>query len=110
MEKTGAFLAYKPISKHEEVIGTTVTDSFKIMDIPITYVLYILKYFPFSFLFLRFINFWSICTMYLIPKITFPTYLTEILSDIYKNINSSLFEKMGFYLSIDTKVEEKFSD
>jgi hypothetical protein len=47
--------------------------------------------------------------MYLIPGIVFPTYLTDILSNIYVSINQSLFGAVGLHPSVDTHIEEKFS-
>ncbi len=38
--------------------------------------------------------------MYLIPNIIFPTYLTDILAQIYTGINKSLFETFGIQPSI----------
>lgn len=70
----------------------------------------VLQVLPLSYLFMRFINFWSICSVYLLPGILFPPYLQEILLSIYKNINLSIFETIGFHLSVNTGLKEKFGN
>lgn len=51
----------------------------------------LLQLFPISFLFMRFINFWSICSLYFFIDIKIPNYLQEILQKISEAMNSSIF-------------------
>jgi hypothetical protein len=47
--------------------------------------------------------------MYLLLNIKLPTYLQNILSSIYANINDSIFSQFNIDLNITTNIQEKFS-
>jgi hypothetical protein len=49
---------------------------------------------PLSFIFLRFINYWSITSFYILIKMEMPDYLKNCLSSIYKSINDWFFNSL----------------
>jgi hypothetical protein len=56
---------------------------------------------PLAWLFLQFINYWNICSFYLLINITKPSYLNEFLSKVYNAINSSVFQQLGINLQMN---------
>lgn len=50
-----------------------------------------MKLFPIAFLFMRFINFWAMCSLYLMIELKVPGYLQNILELIYEGANISTF-------------------
>jgi len=60
----------------------------------------ILQIAPLAWLFLQFINYWNVCSFYLLINITKPSYLNEFLSKVYNAINASVFQQLGINLQI----------
>ncbi len=54
-------------------------------------IISLMKLFPIAFLFMRFINFWAMCSLYLMIELKVPGYLQNILELIYEGANSSTF-------------------
>lgn len=68
----------------------------------------LLQLFPFSFLFMRFINYWSICSIYFMVDVNIPNYLKEILKMISEGVNGSIFEFLKIKVSFFSEIEEKY--
>jgi hypothetical protein len=99
---TRSNLIIQPISSKEESVGNTISDAFDSIGTGVSYAMTFGQVFPAAFLFMRFINFWSICSLYLLPDLVLPTYLYNILFTIYSNINTSVFGLLNINVSVDT--------
>ena len=62
---------------------------------------------PFAALFLRFINFWTVCSFYAFMDIGMPYFLKDILNNIFIVINSSLFSIIGIKVDFAALISEE---
>ncbi len=62
------------------------------------YIFYTIKVLPIAFLFMRFINFWSICSFYVLIGVKMPTFLEEILLMIFNGVNGSFFDILNIHV------------
>ena len=81
-----------PISQFESLLGRTTHQTVTAIGYVIQFVFYFTSIIPFSFMILRFINFLSICTMYLFPNLKLTNYVRISLTDIFRLVRVSVFD------------------
>jgi hypothetical protein len=69
-----------------------------------------MKIAPLMWIFLQFINYWNICSYYLLINIIIPDYFTSYLKQIYDTVNSSVLKQLGINLQVKFDISEAVSD